>query len=396
MSIFEELLSKSDLSRESLEEKVNEFKIKNPDLNNEIASFFVAKELGIDIDDSKLIITPLNLIDENTKNANILVNVERAYPKKEFDSNNRKGELQNLIVTDNTASIQLTIWNPSEMISQGDVILVTNVFVNVFKNEKKLNTSKFSSVKIKDKKQFERKYTEKKLYELQDKDTNLKIIGTIREKQELKEFESQGQLRSVLRFTLEENGFKNNCVAWGNSTQEINTINLNTKIEITGAYAKLNKGQLELHLNDYTKIKILEKDVLEFVASMKTISELAYNEYCKINSLIKGVNSIRYVRVCKVCGNQMMKIEDKYFCSTCNAEQENYAKANAYFLIEDSTGNTFAILTKKVLMKLLNCDEFGLEEKLNNTNFEGLQLNAIGYLRKNKNNESEFFVDALI
>ena len=118
MSIFEELLSKSDLSRESLEEKVNEFKIKNPDLNNEIASFFVAKELGIDIDDSKLIITPLNLIDENTKNANILVNVERAYPKKEFDSNNRKGELQNLIVTDNTASIQLTIWNPSEMISR--------------------------------------------------------------------------------------------------------------------------------------------------------------------------------------------------------------------------------------------------------------------------------------
>lgn len=396
MSIFEELLSKSGLSREDLEEKLNEFKIKNPDLNNEIASFFVAKELGIDIDDSKLVITPLNLIDENTKNANILVSVERSYPKKEFDSNNRKGELQNLIVTDNTASMQLTIWNPTENFTQGDVILVTNIFVNLFKNEKKLNTSKFSSVKIKDKKQFERVYNEKKLYELQDKDNGLKVIGTIREKQELKEFESQGQMKNVLRFTLEDNGFKNISVAWGNSTQEINNLDLNTKIEIKGCYAKLNKGQLELHLNDYTKVNVLEKEVPEFIAMQKNISELAYNEYCKINSTIKGVNSTRYVRVCKVCGNSMMKIEDKYFCSTCNAEQENYAKANAYFLIEDSTGNTNAILTKKVLMKLLDCDEFVLEEKLNNTNFDGLQLNAIGYLRKNKNNENEFFVDALI
>ncbi len=396
MSIFEELLSKSGLSKEELEEKLANFKTKNPDLNNEIASFFIAKELGVEIDDSKLVITPLNLIDENTKNANILVSVDRSYPVKDFDTNNKKGQLQNLIVTDNTANMQLTIWNPTENFVQGDVILVTNVFVNLFKNEKKLNTSKFSSVKVKDKKQFERTYNEKHLYELQDKDTGLKVTGIIRVKQELKEFESQGQVKSVLRFTIEENGFKNICVAWGKATKEINDLELNTKIELKGTYAKLNKGQLELHLNDYTKVNILEKDVPEFIPILKNISELAYNEYCKINTKIKSVISTRYVRVCKVCGNQMMKIDDKYFCSVCNAEQESYAKANTYFLIEDDSGNSSAILTKKVLMKLLNCDEIQLETLMTNTNFEGLEINAIGYLRKNRNNESEFFVDVLI
>jgi len=396
MSVYEELLSKCGLDKSELDSKLEQFLSKNPDLNKDIAAFFVAKELGVEIDDSKLVITPLNLLDDNTKNANILVSVERAFPKKEFTGQKGQGVLQNVIVTDNTAKMQLTLWNQETQLNQGDVVLVTNIYVNVFKDEKKLNTSKFSNIKIKDSKKIERVYNEKKLYELQDKDTGLSVTGILKEKNEIKTFESQGQSKNVLRFVLSNEGFQNNCVAWGKSVDLISPINANTKIKIDNCYAKLNKGQMELHLNDYCKVNILEENCAEYICPKKNISELAFNEVSEISAKIKSIISSRYVRVCKVCGNTMMKVEENYFCSVCNAEQESYAKANAILLLEDESGNTNAILTKKILMQLLNCNENELENKINTFDFTNLELHANGYLRKNKNEESEFFVNNLI
>lgn len=397
MSVYEELLSKCGLDKSELDSKIEQFSSKNPDLNKEICAFFVAKELGVEIDDSKLVITPLNLLDESSKNANILVYVERAFPKKEFNSqNNKSGNLQNVIVTDNTCQMQLTLWNQETELNRGDVVLVTNIYVNVFKDEKKLNTSKFSSIKIKDSQRVERVYNEKKLYELQDKDTNLSVTGIIKSKSEIKQFESQGQSKNVLRFVLSDNGFQNNCAAWGKSVDVISAIDLNSKIKIDNCYAKLNKGQMELHLNDFCKINVLEKDCSDYISPKKNLSELAFNEVSEINTKVKSILSSRYTRVCKVCGNPMMKVEENYFCSVCNSEQESYAKANAILLLEDESGTTNAILTKKILVQLLNCDENELESKINTFDFTTLEIHANGYLRKNKNNESEFFVNNLI
>ena len=397
MSVYEELLSKCGLDKAELDSKLEQFSSKNPDLNKEIAAFFVAKELGVEIDDSKLVITPLNLLDENTKNANILVCVERAFPKKEFNSqNNKSGTLQNIIVTDNTASMQLTLWNSDAQLNQGDVILVTNIYVNMFKDEKKLNTSKFSSIKVKDSHRVERVYNEKKLYELQDRDTGLSVTGILTDKNEIKQFEKDGQSKNVLRFALSDAGFQNNGAAWGKSVDEISKIELNTKIKIDNCYSKLNRGQMELHLNDFSKIEILEKDCAAYSAPKKNISELAFNEVSEINTKIKNLISSRYTRVCKVCGNAMMKVEESYFCSVCNSEQESYAKANAILLLEDESGTTTAILTKKILVQLLSCDENELESKLNTVDFTNIEIHANGYLRRNRNNESEFFVNNLI
>jgi len=396
MNIFDEILEKSNISKEELEEKISEFKKKNPDLNNEIASFFVAKELGVEIDDSKLVITPLNLLDENSKNVNILVVIDSIFPKKEYNSNNKTGTLQNAYVTDNTSRLLLTFWNCSEELNQGDVILVTNVYTNTFKNKLKLNTSKFSTIKIKDKTEIVRTYNEKELYELQDKDTNLSVTGTIREKWDLREFERNGESKNVLRFVISNKGFKKNCVAWGDSAKKINELDNNTKIKIENCYAKLNRGQIEIHLNDYSKITELEKNVPEYVAKLKKLSELDFYEVSEIHTKIKSVLNSRYIRICKVCNNPMMKIDDKYFCAVCNRETESFAKSSLNVVIEDESGNSQAILTKKILKDFLKCDEEELEQKLNNTEFEGMSLDCVGYLRRTNKNESEFFVDYLL
>jgi len=394
MSIYEELIGKTDISQEEIYKKIQNLMKRNPDLNKDIAAFFLAKDLGIEIDDSKLVITPLNLLEENTKNANILVSIDRIFAKKDFAKEDRKGTVQNLIVTDNTAHLQLSLWNYPGTLNQEEVILVTNIYVNTFKGEKKLNTSKFSTIKVKT--EVERKYVEKKLYELQDREYNLSVTGILKSKSEIKEFERDGQNKFVLRFVLTEDGFQNNCVAWGKIGQEVDKIEDNTKIKIKNCYSKLNRGQLELHLNDFTKIEILEKNAQEYVAPKKKISEMGYNEIYEINAKIKEVLLTRYNKICKVCNSPMIKVEDKYFCSICNSEQQSFAKANVVLIIEDDSGVTNAFLTKKILIQLLNCNEDDLESKLNTENLQNLDIHVIGYLRKNRNDESEFFVNSLI
>lgn len=388
MSIFDELVTKSEMSKEDLEQKISNFQIKHPDFNKEIASFFVAKELGIDIDDSRLVITPLNTIDENTKNANVLVNILRIFPKNEYNKNDKKGYYQNAIVSDNTKELQLTFWDSEINLERGDLVLITNLYTGTYKNEIKLNTNKLSTIKIKGKTEIKRDCEQKEIFDLEDKQYNLCVEGILKQKFELKNF---GDNKQVLRIVLTDKGFNVNCVCWNSIASEMQKIPEKVKIKIENCNSKFNRGQIELHLNDNTKIAIIDENPLPYVPKIKKISDLAFKEVVELNVKIKSFDyNLNYI--CKTCNNIMVLCENTPMCANCNSNTENYLKIKGVLTIEDDSASAKAIITKNNLIKILSCDENNLQEKLKTFEFNNKEISIIGYLRKNNNNENEFFI----
>lgn len=394
MSIYEELLAKSGTSQSEIDNKLKLFLEKHPDLNKELASFFIAKELGIEIDDSKITICPLNLLDENTKNANVLVTVERAFPKKEYDKNEKKGTLQNLVITDNTASIGLSVWDNPEDFRKGDVLLVTNAFMAEFKGEKKLNTSKISNVKIKDRNNLEENSTsEKRLLELSANEKGITITVVLEKKYPVKTFEREGVQKELLRFSVLDSGYSMNAVAWDSAVTVLKNIDENTKLKIENCNTKINLGRSELSLGKFTKITVLEKDPIAFVPEKKSISELGFTEVVELNVKLTNVNNLRVLRICKDCGATMLKNDPVLLCPICNSETQNYLKAALTAEIEDESGHVIAIFKKSCLLEMTGFDEISLEKEVEMYEFKNKQLKVVGYLRKNRQTqENEFLV----
>lgn len=394
MSIYEELLAKSGSKQSEIDLKLNEFLEKHPDLNKELASFFIAKELGVEIDDSKITICPLNLLDENTRNANVLVTVERAFPKKEYAKNEKKGTLQNLVVTDKTANIGLSVWDNPEDFRAGDVLLVTNAYINEFKEEKKLNTSKISTVKIKDRNPAAELATnEKKLLELSSNEKGVTVTIVLEKKQPIKTFEREGLQKELLRFSAFDSGFSMTAVAWDSAVTALKDVEENTRIKIENCNTKINQGRTELSLGKFTKITILEKNPTEFVPEKKMISELGFTEVVELNVKITNVNNLRVLKVCKNCGGTMLKNDSGLLCPICNSETQNYLKAALTAEIEDESGHVNAIFKKSTLLEITGFDENTLEKEAELYEFKNKQLKIVGYLRKNRQTqENEFLV----
>ena len=394
MSIYEELLAKSGSAKQEIDTKLESFLGKHPDLNKELASFFIAKELGIEIDDSKITICPLNLLDENNKNANILVTVERAFPKKEYDKNEKKGTLQNLVVTDNTQNIGLSVWDNQEEFRNGDVLLVTNTFMGEFKGEKKLNTSKMSTIKIKDRKeQAENSTPAKKLLELESNEKGVTINVILEKKYPVKTFEREGQQKELLRFSAFDSGYSMNGVAWDSAVNVLKDIDEDTKLKIENCNTKINQGRAELSLGKFTKIIAIGKNSEVFIPEKKSISELGFTEVVELNVKITNINNLRVLRICKDCGATMFNKDSAYFCPICNSETQNYLKAALTAEIEDTSGHVIAIFKKSCLLEMTGFDESTLEKDAETYEFKNKQVNVVGYLRKNKQTqENEFLV----
>lgn len=394
MSIYEELLAKSGSAKSEIDTKLESFLGKHPDLNKELASFFIAKELGIEIDDSKITICPLNLLDENNKNANILVTVEKAFPKKEYNKNERKGTLQNLVVTDNTKKVGLSVWDNPEDFRTGDILLVTNAFMGEFKGEKKLNTSKISNVKIKDRGPISEFTTEeKKLLELSSNEKGVTVTVILEKKQPVKTFEREGQQKELLRFSAFDSGFSMTAVAWDSAVKALSNVEDNTKIKIENCNTKINQGRTELSVGKFSKIIVLEINPEKFVPEKKSISELGFTEVVELNAKIINVNNLRVLRVCKDCGATMFNKDSVMFCPICNSETQNYLKAALTADIEDESGHVNAIFKKSCLLEITGFDETSLEKETETYEFKNKNLKVVGYLRKNKQTqENEFLV----
>ncbi|MCD6414918.1 MAG: hypothetical protein J7L23_04820 [Candidatus Diapherotrites archaeon] len=84
----------------------------------------------------------LSALAEGQKNVNFFARVRRVFPKREFSTNNRKGQLASIIVSDGTDA-RLVLWDKqadwSEKLHAGDIIRAEGAYVKMNRGALELN-----------------------------------------------------------------------------------------------------------------------------------------------------------------------------------------------------------------------------------------------------------------
>ncbi|MBI4044070.1 MAG: DUF2240 family protein [Candidatus Diapherotrites archaeon] len=106
------------------------------------AAFLVAKELGIDLNLSTSLrqTRPLNALKQGMQNVDVEARIASIFPPREFESNGRKGKLQNITLHDASGITRLTLWNEqvdkySPALEKGTWVRIQNALVKTFKEQ---------------------------------------------------------------------------------------------------------------------------------------------------------------------------------------------------------------------------------------------------------------------
>jgi len=397
MSIIEQLKTKSNLSDAEIKAKIKEKIDKYPGLFTEdSAGYVLAKELGVSLDDKDVVLTPLNIIDNNMKTANVLAVVEYLFPAKEYEKGGKKSKYVRLIVRENDTSVNLTLWDKytalidSGQVKKGSILLCKNLSVNKYKNKISLGTTSFSDIQLTGEKEIHAE--QKKINELAETDFFVKIEAKLVSKRELRQINNS----KVINFRLYD-GFYINSSAWDDAAEEINKIDVGKTVIIEGAYVR-RRQKLELNVPSDAKIALSEK-VFEVLTDdeipTKTISELAYGERTKITGTIKGLDRLIAYNWCDKCNKKADGV-----CACGNADLvKNYIVG---FIFGDDSATTKTILFRNQIAILLNLSQditSLTEDEISSKISEHLDKpkTFLGYLKKNTfSGEDEFIVMRII
>jgi hypothetical protein len=397
MDLKQKLMEKTGWSDSELDQKINEKVEKHKNiLDRESALFVLARDCGVETEEDTNI-TVLNLVDENTKNANIYVTVERMFPKKEFESKGKTGFFIGLIVSDVSKKMNLTVWNKELDLKIGDIVLMKNIYAGKFRDEVKLNASEKSDFEVKDHKEIS---NDVKISELSEPVYGANLKGVLVSKLPLKTFEKEGETQEVIRFRLFDEGFEVSAVAWRDKAKEIDSIDENTLLSISDSNVRKNRGSLEIHLGDSTKIEILEKNVdINTALETAEINSLQYNKKVKVKGQFKNLLKSYTGMYCQTCNKKLENNPDGLFCVTCGkTAEEKYGKVVLNFLFGTDEKQIKTVLfsnSAKKLLEIQDVVEEQVTEKLQNFDYK-MNYSLSGYLRKSTfDDEDEFVVEDL-
>lgn len=144
--IVERILKETDISREELDEKIDQKISQLSDLiSREGAAQIVANQMGVkvggDLTDKKF---KINEIPKGVGSVNALGKIVQIYEVREFNRNGNSGKVCNLVLGDETATIRVVIWDEKIIreieegnLNEGDILQIKNAYsrVNNGRNE---------------------------------------------------------------------------------------------------------------------------------------------------------------------------------------------------------------------------------------------------------------------
>src|SRR3989344_1445968 len=147
--ILEKISKASGLDKEEIDRRVEAKRAKLSGLiSKEGAAQVTASELGINFDNKKL---KINEVLSGMKKVNTLGKIIGIFPVREFERNEKKNKVVNLIIADDTSNIKIVLWDTNHIeliekskIKQGDVVEIANASMR----DNELHLSSFSEFKL--------------------------------------------------------------------------------------------------------------------------------------------------------------------------------------------------------------------------------------------------------
>ncbi len=221
---------------------------------------------------------------------------------------------------------------------------------------------------------------------------NIDILGKVLQVYELREFDKDGRKGKVANFLIADETGTLRVVLWNDQAENLKKINSGDIIKIQSGYVRENQGRMEIHLNDYSKIKInpegesvnvsvFPRQQQEF--ERKSIQELEENnQTAEVLATIVQVYDPRFFEVCPNCGKRTKQSPEGFTCQEHGKIDPKYSYLlNAY--MDDGTGNIRTVFFRDQALTLLGISDQEMTSfRENPSGFEDKKNELLGNIVK--------------
>ncbi len=277
--IFEKILElRSDLTAEDLQRMI-QTKIEGAGrlLTEEGATFMVANEFGIDLSNGNVVGTGMKVKDLiiGANDATIIGVVSSiSLPKSFVRRDGVEGQVARLVVSDDTGSIRVVLWNEKTSIisdskvSQNQMVRISHGYVRKgLTGNPELNLGRRGTVVVlSSTPAFEPITPQKSLKKIRDlTEGNLvNIIGVVKGLSQISSFKrANGTQGQVMRIRLADDTGRVRAVLWDDQVNSVKDTKRGDVLEIEGGQVRRGLGNvLEVHVGGFGQVKFLKDSEL--------------------------------------------------------------------------------------------------------------------------------------
>lgn len=277
--IFEKILElRSDLTAEDLQRMI-QTKIEGAGrlLTEEGATFMVANEFGIDLSNGNVVGTGMKVKDLiiGANDATIVGVISSiSLPKSFVRRDGVEGQVARLVVSDDTGSIRVVLWNEKTSIisdskvSQNQMVRISHGYVRKgLTGNPELNLGRRGTVVVlSSTPAFEPITPQRSLKKIRDlTEGNLvNIIGVVKGLSQISSFKrANGTQGQVMRIRLADDTGRVRAVLWDDQVNSVKDTKRGDVLEIEGGQVRRGLGNvLEVHVGGFGQVKFLKDSEL--------------------------------------------------------------------------------------------------------------------------------------
>jgi replication factor A1 len=279
------------ISREEFVERVNQ-KVEDMSglCDDKTAAMLVAHELGVDT------IVQIGQIDGQTRAVAFVGKLSRISPTREFSRNGDVGHVANLVVSDETGSIRIVLWNDLathvEELQIGQTLKIAGVVkegpygleVNAREIEVDESVPKTEVSSSKDK---------ETIAGLMVGLNAVEISGVILDVGSVRTFSKRdGSVGKVSNITIGDETGKVRVTLWDEMAEKAVDFVAGDVVDITNGYTRERYGRLEVHVGSRGSLLKGARSI-EFVEHIIPISAVKADVPCTVEGVIENVGSLR-------------------------------------------------------------------------------------------------------
>ena len=220
---------------------------------------------------------------------------------------------------------------------------------------------------------------------------NVDTIGKVTQVYELREFNTNGRQGKLASLVIGDETGTIRAVLWGDQADNIKNISPGAVLKIVGGYVRENRGSIELHVNERSKLIINPEG--ETVKGVKLAEQEAMVRK-PINKLAESDNNVeilativqafdpRFFPIDPETGKKVTESEGSYYLGDKKVENPDFSYV-MNVIVDDGTDNMRAVFFRDSMEKLISSSkEQILAYKENPQTFEEVKSNLLGTLVK--------------
>jgi replication factor A1 len=219
---------------------------------------------------------------------------------------------------------------------------------------------------------------------------NVETVGKVLQTYELKEFTTNDRQGKVASLVIGDETGTIRLVMWGDQAENIKNISKDMILKIMGGYVKDNRGSIEIHLNERSKliinppgetINVVSQNVVK--TERKEISKLTEQDNnVEVLGTVVQIFDPRFFPIDPATGRKVTENDGKYYFNDKVIDNPDHSYV-LNLILDDGTDNMRAVFFRETMEKLLNCTkEKILGYKDNPDTFEQVKSDLLGTLVK--------------